>query len=139
MSNGPFSGAVRVRPFAAGLFDPLPGAAQILTELLTAHLVGPPVQIAVDRDLMPAPRRFPHEIRVPSGDPAEKEECRPVPAPLHPVEQSEESLLDPRQEALPAPRIGVVIIPADMEPVLHVNRQDPRRPAGEPERSDSRL
>ena len=92
--------------------------------------------VAVDADLVPSPQRFAHEVGASPRDPAEKEDGRAVPAFLEEVEKDGECRLDPGRKRVPPPPVGVVVLAADVEPVLGVDREDTRSAAGGAEEGD---
>ena len=105
-------------------------AAQVVAELLVAHLVRAPVEIAVDADLVALRGRARHEAGMAARDPAQDEDGGAVPALPQHLEKAEEALLHARDERVPPPRIGVVPVAADVEPVLQVDGEHPRRASG---------
>ena len=78
-STIPRRGSAVARAPARGL-DRVARPKQIVPELLGRHLVGAPVQVAVHADLVAAPRRLAHELRVAPRDPSQKEDRRAVPS-----------------------------------------------------------
>ena len=103
---------------------------QVVAELRRRHLVGAAVQVAVDADLVAPARRLADEVRVAPRDPAEEEDRRAVAAAARARRRARPSVVSIRgAKRVPAPRVGVVAVAADVEPVLRVDRQDARRAA----------
>ncbi len=135
-ADGPLGGPEQVGAHAARLLEPIAAPRQILAKLHRRELVGPPVQVAVEGDLVPAPRRLAHEVRMALGDPSQNEDRGAVPAARERLQQPGERPLEAGRKRGPAPRIGVVVVAADVEPVLRVDRQDARRAPESAQRSD---
>ena len=92
------------------------------------------MQIPVHAHLVASPHGLADEVRVAAGDPAQEKERGAMAAPFHRAEQEGHRRLDPRHEAIPAARVGEVVVPADVEPVLDVDRENAGGSAGDPER-----
>ena len=136
MADRPFGRAVGKAARTGRVLDRGAGAPDVLPELLDRHVIGAPVVVAVDADLVPALDRLADELRTPPRDPPQKENGRAVASLFQQVEKPMKRRLDPRRKRVPAAPVGVVVLAADVEPVFRVDGQDPRRGTGRAEKSD---
>ena len=102
------------------------------------QLVGAPVQVAVQGDLVPPPRRLAHEIGVTRRRSSRGRRPSRGGRPGRAGRGAGEGPLEPRREGVPPPRVGVVVVAADVEPLLRVDREDARRAAGRAQRRERR-
>ena len=130
MANRPLRRAVNAGSHASCGLDRVPGAQQVLPELLGRQLVGAAVNVAVHPDLMAPARRLAGKVLVTPGDPAQEEHRGAMPARREQIEEAAERRLDPRDITVPARRVGVLAVPADVKPVLGVDRQNARTGSG---------
>ena len=134
-ADGPLRRAMRGGHLPARPLQGFEGPREVRGEVRGGPVVGPPVQVPVDADLVPAPDRFGDEVRIPGGDPPQEEEGPAVPPGIQEIEDRPQRRLDPRGKAGPAPRIREVFVPADVKPVLDVDRQHAGGAAGNSKRS----
>ena len=98
--------------------------SKVLAELLERHLEDAAVQVAVTGDLVPRVRDPPDERRALTRDPAEDEERRRRAGSVEEREDALDPDVDPLLASRPGARIRIRAMPADVEPVLHVDGQD---------------
>ena len=120
----PLRGAVGRDGDAGGLLEGGPGGPEVGPELLDAHRVRPPVEVAVAGDLVPRPGDPPDEVRVAPRHPSEDEERGLRGGRPEEVEDPLRGRDDARRKRGPLLRDVVDRVAADVEPLFDVDGQD---------------
>ena len=134
-ADGPFRGAIRRRSHSRGALHLLARSQGVVAELARASCRrrGGGGRRERRSRVRGAPPRAAGAGYRSAIQPRKKNVARWPPWPRR-VEEPADGLLDPGRERVPAARVGVELVAADMEPLLRVDREHARRAPGRAQR-----
>src|SRR5262249_18835347 len=112
------------------LLDAIASLQEIGPEAFRAHFIHAAVRVSVHSDLIAAPGRFADERRISLGNPSQEEESGSMGAGVEHLENAKESALDSRGERAPSSGVREIVVAANVEPVLDIDRKNSRSAIG---------